>query len=143
MGKKVRTVIRGNTVYEIDKFSKKPKHIMHNVDAYFKLRNTDDDEDDDSEREIPIEPKSISSHDRFKNIKKLAIGNSGKLPIIKNEADGLDKEIIIDETEHDTKPNKNIRTDAKYIGYDSKYRKSKKSSKLKRKKIVKKCRCKK
>ena len=149
MGKKLKTVIRGNTVYEIDKFSKKPKHIMHDVDTYFKLRHTDNDEneEEDSNREIPEkEPKSISPHDRFKSIKKLAIGNSGKPAIIKQEADGLDKDIIIDETERDTKPDKHIRTEAKYISYDSKYRKSKKSKKvlkLKRKKIVKKCRCKK
>jgi hypothetical protein len=136
MGKKVKTVIRGNTVYEIDKFSKKPKHIMHDVDTYFKLRNTD--ENDNEEERIPEreEPKQISSHTRFKNIQNLAIGNSKKTTIIK-EADGLDKDIIIDETEHKANPEKYA-----YTKYDTKYRKSKKGKPSKRK-PVKKCRCKK
>jgi hypothetical protein len=141
MGKKLKTVIRGNTVYEIDKFSKKPKHIMHDVDTYFKLRKTDNEEENE-EREIPEreEPKQISSHSRFKSIQNLAIGNSKKSTIIK-EADGLNKDIIIDETEHEPNPEKYA-----YIKYDTKYRKSKKVIKPKRKivkKTVKKCRCKK
>ena len=135
MGKKLRTVIRGNTVYEIDKFSKKPKHITHDVDGFFKVRNTERDDDEDSDRETPEreEPRQISPHERFKNIKNLAIGNSGKSVIIK-EADGLNKDISIDETEHELKP-------IKYMKYDIKYRKSKKAPKIKRK--IKKCRCKK
>jgi hypothetical protein len=141
MGKKLKTVIRGNVVYEIDKFSKKPKHITHDVDGFFKVRNTErkEEEGEDSDKEIPEreEPKQISPHERFKSIKNLAIGNSGK-PIIIKKADGLDRDISIDDTEHESRPEKYA-----YTKYDTKYRKSKKLSKIKRKKTVKKCRCKK
>lgn len=132
MDKKLRTVVSGNTVYEIDRRTKKPKHIMHDVDTYFKLHPSNKNENLE-ERIEEQEIRPISQHERFKKIHDLA-GNKGKF-IIKKEADGLNKEIIIDETEHESKPDK-------YSKYDTKYRKSKKSSKSKRK-IIKKCRCKK
>ena len=122
---RTRPVIRGNTVYEIDKFSKKPKHIIHGVDEYFKMRHGEEELNETPDISEPILPDI-----RRKQLLKLA-GNKRKLV---SKADGLDKEISIDETEHESKPDK-------YIKYDPKYRKNKKLSKPKRK--IKKCRCKK
>jgi hypothetical protein len=130
---KIRKIISGNTVYEIDKHTKKPKHIMHDVDSYFKLHPSGKERNSEEDEEEIKSVKPISSREKFKKIHDL-MGNKGKL-VIKTEADGLDREIEIDDTDHEATPEK-------YTKYDTKYRKSKKGKPSKRK-PVKKCRCKK
>jgi len=123
--KKTRAVIRGNTVYEIDRYTKQPKHIIHGTDRYFKMQRGEDE--DEFEEEFEEEPIRSPSKKRMDILKLM--GNKKKLV---SKADGLAKEIAIDDTEHEA-PEKRE--------HYNKYRKTKKSAKPKRK--VKKCRCKK
>lgn len=135
--KKIRIITKGDTVYEIDRVTKKPKRIIHGKSEYFtKLYrdtyeadqdyiNEKDDYDEDIEEETPVKISSTRRKDILKNV----MGNKKK---IVTKADGLNKEIAIDDEEHEQK----------YINprYDLKYRKkkSKKSTKRINKKPLKK-----
>lgn len=119
--KKTKTVIRGNTVYEIDRYTKQPKHIIHGKDRYFQMHGEYDPEAEDYEDD----PVPSPSKKRM-NILKL-MGNKKKLV---SKADGLEKEIAIVDEEPEEIKRENY----------NKYRKTKKSSKPKPKR---KCRCKK
>lgn len=122
--KKTRAIIRGNTVYEIDRYTKQPKHIIHGTDRYFKMRNGEDEEEYEEYDDDPVP----SPAKKRMNILKL-MGNKKKLV---SKADGLAKEIAIVDIEPEEEEKKE---------HYNKYRKLKKSSKPKRK--IKKCRCKK
>lgn len=121
--KKTRTKVIGNTVYEIDRYTKQPKHIIHGADRYFKMRRGED-EDEEFEEEFEEEPIRSPSKKRMDILKLM--GNKRKLV---SKADGLAKEIAIVDTEPEEHEKKE---------HYNKYRKKKKSAKPKRK-----CRCKK
>lgn len=90
---KTRTVVRGDVVYEIDRRTKKPKHIYHGVEKYFKARHEGEDIDEYDEDEY-YEPEPVRSpRQKHKDLLKL-MGNTKKLV---TKADGLDKEISIDD----------------------------------------------
>jgi hypothetical protein len=122
--KKTKTVIRGNTVYEIDKYTKQPKHIIHGKDRYFQMRHGEYEPDE--EYEVEEEP-TRSPAKKHMDLLKL-MGNKKKLV---SKADGLAKEIAIVDIEPEEEKKEHY----------NRYRKTKKSAKPKRK--VKKCRCKK
>jgi hypothetical protein len=137
MQKIANIVIKGDTVYEMNVFSGRPRRIVHGVSNYFKriieegeseeeqefnYHNRLNSEDDD---EISM-THYTSPNERRKQLLKL-IGNKKKLV---EKADGLDKEIAIDETEHEIIKKKAI---------NDRYRKKKSSKKPKRKV----CKCKK
>lgn len=129
--KKIRVVIKGDTVYELNKFTGKPIRIVRGVKKYFERRNEERGETEEEEEVefVPEPERHLSPGERRKQIFALA-GNKKKLV---SKADGLDKEIPIDETEHEPEP----KTDR-----FTKYRK-KKLVKSKKRKPVKKCKCKK
>ena len=140
MVKKIKAVVRGNTVYEISRG--KPRKIIHGVSNYFKMRqdekesNMSQDELDflaemeEAEREEEEERKtrSLSPSERRKQILKTVMGNKKRLV---SKADGLNKEIAIDDTEFE--PEEKI--------HYNKYRKNKIRSKSKSKR-KKGCGCK-
>jgi hypothetical protein len=125
--KKTRIIIQGDTVYEIDVRSKKPKHIIHGVDKYFKMRhdeheseNKGEDEtgySNEYEEEEEEEDKPIRSPNRKREDILKLMGNKKKLV---TKADGLSKEIPVWEN-----------------------RRRKKCKSESKRKIIKKCGCKK
>jgi hypothetical protein len=134
---KTRPIIKGNTVYEINIATGRPRRIIHGIDKYFRMvaeeeskRKPYEEQELEYYEEINEEPEEerISPSERRKQLLKL-VGNKKKLV---QKADGLDREIPIEETEHE------IIIKKKPI--NSRYRKKKVSKKPKRK--VKKCRCK-
>lgn len=127
--KKTRITIRGDTVYEMDPFSKKPRHIIHGVEKYFKGKRDDGEEGEDEEEFYEEEEEERTSPStRRMQLLKLA-GNKKKLV---SKSDGLKKDIGIDES------NGNREVLDRYKGIIDRKKKSKKS-KAKRKV----CRCKK
>lgn len=137
---KIRPVRSGNTIYEIDRYTHKPKHIIHGVDKYFKMRaeeeakrKSEDEQELEYYEEIyDDEPESfISPSERRKQL--LALVGNKKKRVITNKADGLSKEIAIDETEYEPSKKKDVL-----------YRKKKAVKTKPKRKIIKKkgCRCK-
>jgi hypothetical protein len=127
--KKIRVVIKGDTVYELNKFTGKPIRIVRGVKKYFERRNEERGESDDEIEFIPEPERRPSPGERRKQLLALA-GNKKKLV---SKADGLNREIPVDETEHEPEPEKERFT---------KYRK-KRVKKSKLRKPTKKCKCKK
>ena len=140
---KTKPVVKGKTVYEINKFTGKPTRIVYGVDKYFRMRGGEEDERNhlsEEEQELNYQERlensdnwvnTSSAHERREEILSL-IGNKKKR-VLKSKADGLDKEIAIIETEPEPVKKKDIY---------NRYRK-RKSPKTKSKRKVTKCRCKK
>jgi hypothetical protein len=90
--RKNKIVIRNNTVYEMGK-SGKPKHIIHGVSNYFKMRNGEEPYDEYIENNDDDDhPHGITNIRRMEILK--VMGNKKKLV---SKADGLDREIPVDE----------------------------------------------
>lgn len=135
---KTRAIIKGNTVYEVNIATGRPRRIIHGVDKYFKMVADEESKKKPYEEqeleyyeelnEEPEEPR-MSPNERRKQLLKL-VGNKKKLV---QKADGLEREIPVDEEEHEIIIKKRP--------INTRYRKKKVSKKPKRK--VTKCRCKK
>jgi hypothetical protein len=141
MSKKTKPIIKGKTVYEINKFTGQPTRIVYGVGKYFRTRGEEEDKQNklsEEEQELNYRERlensddwksPTSAHERHEQIASL-MGNKKKRV---SKADGLDKEIAIDETEHEPVKKKDLY---------NRYRKQK-SPKTKSKRKVTKCRCKK
>lgn len=138
MAVKTRAIIKGNTVYEVNIATGRPRRIIHGVDRYYKMladaeskRRPDEEQELEYYEALNEEPEEerISPGERRKQLLKL-MGNKKKLV---QKADGLDREIPVEETEHEIIERKRP--------INTRYRKKKISKKPKRK--VTKCRCKK
>jgi hypothetical protein len=138
---KTKTVVKGKTVYEINKFTGKPTRIVYGIDKYNERRANDDDRRKSAEeQELNYHERlensdtwenTSSAHERREEILSL-IGNKKKR-VLKSKADGFDKEIAIIDTEPEPVKKKDLY---------NRYRK-RKPSKTKSKRKVTKCRCKK
>lgn len=148
-----RIVIKGDTVYELSRNSNTPRRVFHGAEDYFRMREKErvarlpEEEQEllyheelEGEEESEIITPQISQHEKMNKIRALAkgmLGNQRELVITK-KADGLNKNIAIDETPHEHEKKKQI---------NDRYRKKKNTkTKSKRKvvkKAIKKCRCKK
>jgi hypothetical protein len=127
MAKHVRITIKNDTVYEIDKRTGRMVRIVHGVSDYFKMRQHEGDDEveieDDYEEYVPTE------HEKHEKIHSL-LGNKKKLV---TKADGLKKEIPIDETEHEPIIKRKLHRNKKLVKIKSKRKSIKKT---------KGCRCK-
>jgi hypothetical protein len=148
-----RIVVKGDTVYELSRNSNTPRRVFHGKEDYFRMREKErisrlpEEEQEllyheelEGEVDSDIITPQLSPHDKMNKIRALAkgvLGNQRKLAIIE-KADGLNKDIAIDETPHDQEKKKQI---------NDRYRKKKiiktKSKRKIVKKVIKKCRCKK
>jgi hypothetical protein len=130
---KPRIRIIGNTVYEINRRTKKIEGVFHGADKYFASHRNEDAEEE-FEEEFEEEESQIPAHIKRKRLQALAqgmIGNKRKLAIT-TKADGLDREIAIDDTEREPEEAKK-----------KLFRKKKSIKSKSKRKPVKKCRCKK
>lgn len=133
---KLKPMIRGNTVYEVNPYSGKMRHITHGVDTYFRKKAAEENAEEAEELayhndmfDEEEEEEQVPSNIRRMQLLKLA-GNKKKLVA---KADGLKKEIAFDESEHEPPKKRTMY---------NRFRK-KKSTKSKSKRKVTKCRCKK
>jgi hypothetical protein len=141
---KTKPVVKGKTVYEINKFTGKPTRIVYGVDKYFRMRGGEEDERNhlsEEEQELNYQERiensannlrTTSAHERREEILSL-VGNKKKR-VLTSKADGLDKEIAIDDTEHEP-----VKKRDPY----NRYRKKKSQKPKSKRKVTKKCRCKK
>jgi hypothetical protein len=94
----IKIIKRGNTIYEIDKYTNKPRHIIRGADKYFRKKHGDEEEhEEEYEEEEYEEPERPSPNTRRMQLLNLA-GNKKKLV---TKSDGLKKDIGIDESEKD------------------------------------------
>jgi hypothetical protein len=147
-----RVVVKGDTVYELSRNSNTPRRVFHGKEDYFRMREKErisrlpEEEQEllyheelEGEVDSDIITPPISQHEKMNKIRALAkgvLGNQRKLAIVE-KADGLNKDIAIDETPHNQEKKKQI---------NDRYRKKKTTKTKPKRKIVKKvkkCRCKK
>lgn len=103
--RKVKSYVSGNTVYEIDQRTKKPRHIIHGVDSYFRSKHGDEESDwYEEEEEENSEPK-VMTEERRQEILKIM----GKKKKFTSKASGP-KDIAIEDRR---KRNKKAKTKRK------------------------------
>lgn len=129
---KPKVIIKGNTVYELNNVTHTPRRIIHGVDKYFKLQhereddNAEDQEEFDYHNDLYEPDEPVPADVRHKQIANL-IGNKKKLV---SKADGLNKEIPIDESGNDPLP-------YKMKPINNRYRKKKPIKTKSKRKVVK------
>jgi len=120
--KKTRPVIRGDTVYEINRRTGKPEHIVRGVGKYFTRKHNPDADEEEIEELIEEEPeRHISLHEKHEKIYGLIPKNKRKFI---SKADGLKKEIAIVDIEEE--PTKKMVFRGKKHGKSKSKRKTKK-----------------